>query len=614
MSGSFFSLTSGGLLSTLPTSRGGATTSDTVVTLTPSAKTGSVTVTASSNTFASTDVGRLLSIKDEAPARAASTAYVVGDVFYHDDRGGSGVKRIYRVIQAGTSAAASMSGTTPNYDLAAPMTEGLEIRDGTCVLRYLGRGKAVWGWGTITAYTSATQVTVAVATDGPFANTTAALHWRLGEFSDARGWPRVVCFYQNRMILASTTSKPHGVWTSETGDFEKFSPCDPDGVVLDTNGLVESLDDDKLSRAHFLLPGPRGVFIGTSSGGFLFGPSSNTNRVLTPSNAEARRQTDSGAISTTPGVRIGGASIHVDEGGRQLREVVYDFATDSYKDNDLTLLAEHIAGTGIVEIAYQRNPDGVIWAVREDGVLLSLTYDADQEVRAWGRHILGGTDVVVESVCCVPAADGKSDDVYVSVRRTIGGATVRYVEVIGQPFREDRDGQSGAFHVDCGLSYSGAPVTSVTGLSHLEGETVRVFADGAVRSDRVVTAGAIYIDTPAASVVHVGLPFRSRVKTLPLEGGGGKGTAMGQARRVHEVSLRLLETGAARIAMGDGERELIDFRDVSDAMDTAAPLFTGVKRWPGKGGWDRDFVVTIESYHAEPLTVLGVAMEVVVNG
>lgn len=614
MSGSLFRLDASGLLGTFPQSRGGGGTGDGVTTLTPSARTGSVTVTASAATFTANDVGRLLSIKDEAPARAAGGAYVVGDVFYHDDRGGSGVKRLYRVISAGTVAGASMAGTTPNYDLAAPMTEGLEIRDGTAVIRYLGRGKAVWGWGTISAYTDSTHVTVDVASDGPFANTTAALHWRLGEFSDARGWPRVVCFYQNRMILASSTAKPHGVWTSEVGDFEKFSPCDPDGVVLDTNGLVESLDDDKLSRAHFLLPGPRGVFIGTSSGGFLFGPSSNTNRVLTPSNAEARRQTDSGAIASTPGVRIGGAVIHIDEGGRQVREVSYDFATDSYKDNDLTLLAEHIGGTGILEMAYQRNPDGVIWAVREDGVLLSLTYDADQEVRAWGRHILGGKDVVVESVCCVPAADGKSDDVYVSVARTINGATVRTIEVIGQPFREDRDGQSGAFHVDCGLTYNGTPVTSVTGLSHLEGETVRVFADGAVRSDRVVTSGAIYIDTPAASVVHVGLPFTSRVTTLPLEGGGGKGTAMGQARRVHEVTLRLLETGGARIAMGSGTRETLDFRDVSDAMDTAAPLFTGPKRWVQPGGWDRDFQVTVESFHAEPLTILGIAMDVQVSG
>lgn len=612
MSGSIFKFSGAGFEAV--TSTRGGSASDTVITLTPSAKSGSVTVTASASAFTSGMVGQLLAIKDEAPAYAASTAYVVGDVFYHDDRGGSGVKRLYRVIQAGTTPAQSLSGTTPNYDLAAPMSEGLEIRSGTAVLRYLGRGKAAWGWGTITAYASATSVTVAVAADGTFANTTAALHWRLGEFGGDRGWPRAGCFYQNRLILAGTTAKPQSVWASETADFEKFSPCEPDGVVLDTNGITQTVDDDKLSTVFFVTPSYRGVVLGTLSGPFLFGPSSNTNRVLTPSNCEARRQGDEGVSQTGNGLRVGSATLYVDETGRALRELAYDFATDGYQNGDLTLLSQHIAGTGIVEIAHQRNPDGVIWAVREDGYLCSLTYDKDQQVRAWARHQLGGVDApaTVESVAVVPSPDGKSEDVYVSCRRLVNGAEKRWVEIIREPFRGDLQDAADAFHVDAGLTYDGTPVTAVTGLSHLEGCTVRVLADGAVRSNRTVSGGAITIGAPAASVVHVGLPFTSRVKLLPIVQPAAQGAALGRKVNIPEVRFRLLDTGGLRVGI-NSTVETVDFREPGDAMDAAVPLYTGIKRWNGPTDWDWDAAFVFESYHALPFTVLATALDVSVS-
>jgi hypothetical protein len=606
-----FRIGGSGTLENVQTVRGGGA-GDSTVTLTPNNTTGSVTVTASAATFAATDVGRLLAIKDEAGGRVASTAYAAGIVMYADDRG---VKRLYRVISAGTTAAASMAGTTPNYDLNMPTGESLELRDGTCVLRYLGRGKAAWGWGTITAYTSSTQVTVAVASDGNFANVTAALHWKLGEFSPARGYPRCGCFYQNRLILAGSTAKPQSVWASEVGDYEKFSPCDPDGVVLDTNGITQTVDDDQLSEILFASPGGRGVALGTTSGAFLFGPSSNTNRVLTPSNCEARRQGDEAASEDAAGLRIGSATIYLDASGRSLRDLSYDFATDGYQNADLTLLSQHIAGDGFVEVAYQMNPDGVIWAVREDGALASLTYDKDQQVRAWARHILGGVDDVgeVESVAVVPSADGKTDEVYIAVRRDIAGVEHRWIEVIGAPFRGDLENQADAFHVDAGLTYSGTAVTSVTGLSHLEGALVRVVADGAVRTSRTVTAGAIYIDTPAAEVVHVGLPFTSRVKLLPIVDGAAQGSGLGRKIHIPEVRMRLLYSATMRVGYGS-TLETVDFRMPGDLMDTAVPLFSGIKQWTPPADWDWDTAFTIESFHGLPMTVLAVALEVSVSG
>lgn len=584
---------------------------DTSTSLTPATAhvSGTQTITASAALFAATDVGRALAIYLQAGQRAASTAYAVGVTFWASY---AGVNRLYRVLVAGTTAAYSSSGTTPDYDLNAPREAGITVVDGSCILKYLGQGKHVWGFGTITAYTDSTHVTVDVAKRGPFAAVAASTRWKLGEWSNARGWPRAMTFHDGRTFWGGSGVKPQTIWAGQSGDYENMTPTEPDGTVLDTNAITVTLDDDTINTVRWMCSVPRGLVIGAQSGEFLLAPA-NANGALAPGNIRVRRQTDRGSDAAPGHARANGVVLFVQRGGRKLRQLEYDFGTDSFTTADMTELADHVAGAGFVEAAYQSMPDGMWWGVRQDGTLATFTFDREQRVRGWSRQILGGADAVVESVAIVPSPDGTSEDVYLSVTRTINGATVRTIECIRAPFRADIDGASGGFFVDCGLTYSGTAATTFSGLSHLEGETVQLAGDGSVRQDKVVTAGTVTATGPASAVMHIGLPYTSTLVTLPPEAGAAAGSAQGAKRRIHEISIRFADSAGGEIGR-NGAYEAIVMRDLSMAMSEAVPLFTGVRRLTFPPGWDNEGQVTIRTRDPLPMTVVAIISDLETNG
>ena len=577
-------------------------------TLTPSGATGTITVTASAAVFAADDVGRLLAIRDETGERSASTAYGAGTLMWANY---NQTVRLYRVAQAGTTAAADpTTSLEPAWDKNAPNGESNTVRDGTAVLEYLGRGRAIWGWGRITGYTSATQVTVEVI--GRMPATSASTRWKLGAWSAARGYPRCMTFHAGRTWWGGSIAQPQTVWASETGDFYSLATSEEDGTVLDTNGITYTLDDNEVNTIRWMSSFSRGLMIGCPSGEFVIGPA-NTNGALSPSNFQAFRRGDRGSSPDVAGVRVGAAVLFVSRSGRKVREFVYDFSTDGFTSSDQTVLSEHITGQGVVQMAHQEEPEGVLWLVREDGALLSLTYDREQEVRAWCRHGIGGQDARVESVAVVPNPYGTADDVYVAVARTIDGQTRRYIEWIGPPFDAARDGEHGGVFVDSALTYSGAPTTVVTGLAHLEGESVAICADGAARPVATVSGGGVTIAAPGAALIHVGLPYTSRVRTLRPELAFQNGSAQGRVKRVTEVFLRLLETGGGTVGRPDGDRERLFFRTPLDDMTRAVPLFTGDREVAFPAGYDRDGQIVIETDEPLPMTALSVTYEVQVN-
>ena len=582
---------------------------DTNITLTPSGGSGSITVTASSALFDSTMIGRMIAIRDEAPRRVGGGTYGGNDVIHTWDGRADATRRLYRVITPGTAAAANMSGTTPNYDMDTPVQEAPGVRDGTLVLRYIGKGRAAWSWGIITGFTSTTAVTVGVSTEQNMVTTAASKNWRLGAWGGSFGWPRCMVIFQQRTVWCGNFGQPSTIWTSQSGDFYRMAPTEVDGTVTDDMGITVTLDASEVATILWAQQTTRGVVLGTGSGIFLFGPASGTDRALSPRNIEAQRQGRIGSDDAIEGRAIENVVLYVQRGRKRVREFVFDFGQDSYQANDLSVLSEHLLAPGVVAWGYQENPDGVLWLVRADGKLLSLTYDREQQMRAWCLHDLGG---VVEAIDVVPDPTAIADDVYVVVRRTINSVTRRYVEVIRAPVREDVDGAAAYFHMDSGLSYSGTPITRVTGLSHLEGQEVAVWADGGQRTNRVVTGGQIDIGTPAASVVHVGLPFSSRIATLPIDAPSGAGPGQGRPKRVSEVILRLQSTGAFKLLTT--REEQFGFRSPSMDMDEGVPLFTGIRKVIPSTGWDEEGQIAIESVGAAPLTVLSVSQEVTVSG
>jgi hypothetical protein len=422
---------------------------------------------------------------------------------------------------------------------------------------------------------------------------TATATWTLEEpdWTAALGYPEAVCFYEGRLWFARDDT----LWGSVVEDYENFRASSEDDAAVKTTFLANEVNTIKwLEHGRALMGG--------AVGGEWTVDSASTTEPITPTSIKAKRETTYGCANTEP-LKIAGSIIFVQRAGRKLREHTYRFETDGYTAPDLTLLASHISESGFVDLAYQQEPFSIIWAVRADGLLVALTYDRSQEVVGWHRH---PTDGLVESVAVIPGIDDE-DEVWISVKRTINGSTKRYVEYL-KPFDHGED-QEDSFFVDSGLTYDGSPSTSISGLSHLEGETVTILADGATHPERTVASGAITL-AQAASVVHVGLPYTATLKTMRIDSGSAMGTAQGKKKRIHEIRARFFETLGGRIGGTLTKLENIYYRKSGDPMDAPPPLFTGDKVITNPQGWNTDGQVVIVQEDPLPITVLAVMAEV----
>jgi len=302
-------------------------------------------------------------------------------------------------------------------------------------------------------------------------------------------------------------------------------------------------------------------------------------------------------------LRVGSVILFLQRAGRKLREYAYQFDTDSFVAPNMNVLADHITESGVLELAYQQEPSQIVWAPRTDGVLTGMTYERTEDVVGWHRHTIGGG--IVESAVTVPHWDGDQDVLWLIVRRTIDGSTVRYVEYVEKYMTDEY-----AFFVDCGLTYDGSPVTAISGLDHLEGEEVAVLVDGAVHPNRTVSAGAINLQL-AGSVVNVGLPYTATIKTMPIDIATNAGTSFIDEKRAHKIVMQLYQTGPG-LWYGPNENEMDEYavRSSQDNMDSPVPLFTGFTEalaWPS--GSERGPQLTIQHRLPLPCTVVALIPE-----
>jgi hypothetical protein len=307
---------------------------------------------------------------------------------------------------------------------------------------------------------------------------------------------------------------------------------------------------------------------------------------ITPTNTRITPQSNEGSAAIQP-ARAGNEVIFVNRSGRKLYAMDFDAAGGQYVAVDLTELAAHLTATGntFTRVAWARNPASVLWALRSDGVLCSLTYRKDQQVWAWARHPL--SDGTVESIAVIPSPDGTVDDLWMIVNRTVNGSTKRYVEYLAQPFEpaSDTDKAEMAF-VDSGLRYQGSSTTTLTGLFHLEGKTVKVLVGGALQPDEVVTNGSITTDT-AATDAWVGLAYTSKLRTLRPEIPTSVGTVQGRTKRVSRVTVRTLNSlGGAVCPYDEVTSEDLPGRYQDGLTDSSPVLQSG------------DFDINLSSDHA----------------
>ena len=582
----------------------------TTTTLTANGRTGSVTITASASTFASTDVGRLVKLhKGFAKITNFSSATSVTATVQELEDGRSELMPSY-------------AASTLSFHEGDPSTTGLEHNDriedsaGNFITQGFENGMKITisgtssnnGSGKLIVDVTDTVLTLAPGID--LANESAGSsftlngdliadsNFSLGAFSDTTGFPAAVAFYEQRLVFAGTSSQPQTIFFSQSGDFENF-----ERGTNDDDGLVYTIGSNEVNVIRYLASG-RQLIVGTSGGEFIV-RASGFDEPLKPNNTQIKQQTTYGSSNIQP-MQVGNATLFLQRAKRKLRELVFSNESDSYVAPDMTILAEHITEGGITAFAYQQEPDSVAWTVRTDGVLSCMTYRREEQVVAWHRHIIGGVfgsgTAVVESVAVIPG-DLDEDELYLIVKRTIGGATKRYVErMSGFDFGSDI---TDAFFVDSGLTYSGSAATSISGLDHLEGQTVSVLADGSLHPDVTVSSGAVTLQR-SVTKAHIGLPFTSKVETLRIDGGSALGSSQGKIKRISEVTIRLFRSVGLKVGTSSSELDIVPFRDSGDAMDTAIPLFTGDKTVEFRGGYDDDATIVIQQDQPLPMTILAI--------
>ncbi len=381
----------------------------------------------------------------------------------------------------------------------------------------------------IISVTSPTVAMISVVTSTqnawPIADTNSTYQWSEGSWSTFRGFPTCVTFYQDRLAWASTATEPQTVWFSQTASYSNFGVSEP---VVATDSISAVLPGRQLNAIQSMIVMPQFMVALTSDSEWAINPASGSG-AFTPSTININLQGHRGSAYIDP-VAVGVELILIQQMGTVVRNLIFQLAVNGFLGDNLSIVSQHLfTGYTISQMAYQQEPDSVVWAVRSDGQLLSCTYMRDQEMNAWSHHDTQGS---FESVCSIPNSSLGLNEVWFVVNRN----STRFIERL-MP-RDQGTNPASQFFVDCGLTYNGAPATVISGLGYLAGQTVSILADGNVIPQQVVSQAGTITLAVAASVVTVGLPYVCDLETLQIEAPDRQGTLQGRRVAIPEVTIR----------------------------------------------------------------------------
>lgn len=471
------------------------------------------------------------------------------------------------------------------------------------------KGGATWGYVRIVGYTSGVQVNAQVI-DTLSGVAATHLNFRYGLYYQGN-YPSCVTFHEDRLCLSGSRDYPQRVDLSNTGDYENFAPSAPDGTIGASNAFGLTINSSDVNAARWLATDEKGLLVGTDSSEWVIKPASTT-AALSATNFSVKRASNFGSANIDA-VLAGKSALYLQKSSRRIRELIYFYDVDGFRANDLSILSEHLLATGIKQMAYQKEPHSLLWCVRNDGALAVMTYDrdADSVKAAWSKQVLGGfydaaktIPAKAESVAVISAPSGLSEEAWIIANRYIDGENVKYVEYVTK-FFEDEDAQEDALFLDCSLTYDGAPNDVISGLDHLEGETVQIVADGAVQTDKLVTGGTITLDAEA-SVVHIGYHYNSDLQLMRFDAGSANGTAIGKVRRTHLMGIMLHRSLNMKFGMSFTNMLTLTFRADPDLTNAPTPLFTGIKSEEIEADSDMDNFISIRQDQPFPLTILAI--------
>jgi hypothetical protein len=413
-------------------------------------------------------------------------------------------------------------------------------------------------------------------------------------FQAAGDYPAATSYYEQRRVFGGTSNAPQKIWMTRSGTEADMSYSLP---TKDDDRIAFRIAALQANTIRHVVP-LSDLLVLTSSAEFRI-TSVNTD-ALTPSSISVKPQSYIGANNVQP-VIINSNLLYGAARGGHMREMAYSRDANGYMSGDLSLRSIHLFDDyELVDMAYAKAPIPIVWAISSSGKLLGLTYVPEQQVGAWHQH---DTDGVFES--CAVVAEDREDVLYVIVQRQVNGVSRRYVERLAS---RKFSSLATAFFVDSGSTYAGAPTTTISNLSWLEGKTVSILADGAVHPQRVVTNGAITLDNPA-SVVQVGLPITADAKTLPLAAQIDTGYGQGRIKNVNKVWMRMVSSSG--IFAGPSTDKLVQFKQrTTEPYGTAPALRTEEIELDVRPDWGNDAAIVVRQSDPLPITITSMTMEV----
>lgn len=456
----------------------------------------------------------------------------------------------------------------------------------------------ITGVARVTAYSSETSVSaVVLKTLGGTASTS---DWREGEWSDLRGWPQAPVLDEGRLWHT-------GYGKVQASVSDAYESHDPD-VEGDSAPINRSIPAGNTDDTNWILPLLRPV-IGTPAGEFVI-RSSSLDEPVTAGLFNIKMPSDRGSAPVAA-VKLGSSGIFVGRSGDKLYEARYTVETGDYMtdDGDLMQAVPEIGQPGIVRLGIQRNPDTRIHCVRSDGTAAVMVKDVAENVLCW---VEVETDGFIEDVIIQPGAG--EDKVYYTVRRTVNDNTVRYQE----RWAKSTECNGGLISklADSHIVYDGAATDTLTGLGHLEGREVIVWADGRkVGTTFTVTGGSITLPAAVSKAV-VGLYYRGRFKSAKLAYAAMMGTALTQRKKVNQMGLILVDTHHLGLKYGPRFDMLDDLPQMYQGAPVAEHTIysdyeTDMFEFPGE--WGTDPRLCLEMSAPYPCTVTGVVLNITAN-
>lgn len=438
--------------------------------------------------------------------------------------------------------------------------------------------------------------------------------WRLGAWHTGTGnadypvtYPTKVSIHQQRLVWAGMSNKPW-VWTSNSFAYKNYAPSDYEGNIKDSNSINADISTDKVSDI-FWLKSVKSLLIGTELGEIRM---YSGGTALTPSDYVTNRESSYGSYNSEP-IVTDDMLIFIQRLQRTIRSLTYDDNLDAFAGPELTVLSENLTASGIKKIVFQKEPNNTIWCLREDGALLTLTYDKAQEVIGWSQSRLAGEDSTVIDLAVLPSNVYQQDMLLLAVERTINGQKKRYLELLSRNFTENVH-QKDACFLDCATRIvSPDEFDIVEGLDFLEGETVRVTDEGAICGDYKIEDGRITLDYPCKDI-WIGLPYDAYFETLERDFQDKQLSTKMSKLRVYKLKLYVHKTlGLSLKRLEQGTETLLTTFSPTNQTDIPPEPVTGKIDIEISSAWDCDYRLRLESEAGLPCTVAGIIVGVEIN-